>query len=149
MEQVKVKVKTLAHFKGLLPQYETDSASGADIRAQLVEPQVIKSFCRVLVPTGLSFEIPDGFEIQVRPRSGLSLRKGLTLINSPATIDSDYRGELKIIMINLSDIEITITDQQRIAQIVLCPIFQAKWELTQNLSQTTRGTGGFGSTGEQ
>ena len=107
----------------------------------------LKSLERVLIPTGLVFEIPNGFELQVRPRSGLSLKKGLSIPNSPGTIDSDYRGELKIIVINLSNQLVVIEDQQRIAQVVLCPVFQAQLEWVDELSTTQRGTGGFGSTG--
>jgi len=101
----------------------------------------------VLIPTGLSFEIPQGFELQVRPRSGLSLKKGLSMPNTPGTIDADYRGELKIPIINLSHENLIIEDQQRIAQVVLCPVFQATWSLCEELESTERGTSGFGSTG--
>ncbi len=144
---VPVKIKTLSHFCGDLPAYESLHASGADIRAVLSKEIVLSSLERALIPTGLIFEIPKGFEIQVRPRSGLAVKKGLTLINSPGTIDADYRGELKIIVINLSKEDIIIQHGQRIAQIVLCPIVQAKWERAVKLNQTARGKGGFGSTG--
>lgn len=144
---VPVKIKTLSHFSGALPSYESLYASGADVRATLNKSITLNSLERALIPTGLTFEIPTGFEIQVRPRSGLALNKGLSLINSPGTIDADYRGELKIIVINLSATDVTINDQERVAQIVLCPVVQAKWQLVQKLNQTTRGEGGFGSTG--
>ena len=146
-QKISLKVKKLPHFKGELPAYQSVSASGFDVRAQLESPIQVKPLERVLIPTGLIFEIPNGFELQVRPRSGLSLKKGLSIPNSPGTIDSDYRGELKIIVINFSDDTVVITDQQRIAQIVLCPVFQAQLEWVDELSLTKRGTGGFGSTG--
>ncbi len=143
-----VKVKLWPHFKGELPKYESLGASGVDVRAQLSEPLVIKSMERVLVPTGLTLEIPVGFEIQARPRSGLAIKQGLTLLNTPGTIDADYRGEIKIILINLSHEMVTINDQDRCAQLVICPIIQAQFEISENLSETARGSGGFGSTGK-
>ena len=142
-----LRVKKLPHFKGTLPDYQSAKASGFDVRAQVKEPVKLKPLERTLIPTGLIFEIPDGFELQVRPRSGLSLKKGLSMPNSPGTIDSDYRGELKIIMINFSDQEVLVEDQQRVAQVVLCPVFQAELKWADTLSDTLRGTGGFGSTG--
>lgn len=145
--QVKVNIKTLPHFKGSLPQYESDGASGLDVRAQLTEPLTIKPFERVLVPTGLSMEVPKEYEIQARPRSGLSLKKGLTLVNTPGTIDADYRGEIKMIMINLGQADVVIEDQERIAQLVICPVIKAQFTLVDDLSETDRGAGGFGSTG--
>ena len=147
LQKITLKVKKLPHFKGKLPAYQSPSASGFDIRAQLKSPLTVKSLERVLIPTGLIFEIPAGFELQVRPRSGLSLKKGLSLPNSPGTIDADYRGEVKVIVVNLSPQNVTIEDQQRIAQVVLCPVFQVQLEWAENLSDTKRGTGGFGSTG--
>ena len=147
MSTVSLKVKKLAHFKGKLPSYHSVHASGFDVCAQLEKSLTIKSRERVLIPTGLIFEIPTGFELQVRPRSGLSFKKGLSVPNSPGTIDSDYRGELKVIMINLSIEDALIEDQQRVAQVVLCPVFQARLEWAEELSATERGLGGFGSTG--
>lgn len=146
-QEITLKVKKLPHFKGELPTYQSPLASGFDIRAQLESPITIKSLERVLIPTGLIFEIPAGFELQVRPRSGLSLKQGLSLPNSPGTIDADYRGEAKIIVINLSQKDVTIETQQRIAQVVLCPVFQARLKWAEKLSDTKRGSGGFGSTG--
>ena len=142
-----MKVKKLSHFKGDLPSYQSLSASGFDVRAQLKSKMMIKPLKRTLIPTGLIFEIPLGFELQVRPRSGLSLKKGLCIPNSPGTIDADYRGELQVIVINLSDQDLEIEDQQRIAQVVLCPVVQAQMEWADQLSTTQRGVGGFGSTG--
>lgn len=145
--KVNVKVKTWPHFKGNIPQYETAGASGLDVRAQLDKPLTIKPFERVLVPTGLSLEVPQEYEIQARPRSGLSLKKGLTLVNTPGTIDADYRGEIKMIMINLGQENVVIEDQERIAQLVICPVVKAQFQLTEDLSDTERGEAGFGSTG--
>ena len=147
IQKIQVKVKKSPHFKGQLPGYESLLASGFDIRAQLKQPLPVKPMQRVLIPTGLSFEIPPGFELQVRPRSGLSLKQGLSIPNTPGTIDADYRGELKVPMINFSHETLVIEDQQRIAQAVLCPVFQAQWLIRKELGETIRGTGGFGSTG--
>jgi dUTP pyrophosphatase len=148
-----LKIKKLEHFDGelSLPTYETQLAAGADIRACLGvnEKMIIAPGARVLIPTGLSFEIPPGFEVQVRPRSGLSLKTGLMVVNSPGTIDADYRGEVKIIMGNLGSKSEEIYHGDRIAQIVLCPVIQAKFEVVENLSDTERGAGGFGSTGKK
>lgn len=144
---MKLHVKRLENFKGDLPQYESDLASGFDIRAQLTETLRVKPGQRVLVPTALAFAIPEGFEIQVRPRSGLAIKKGIGLINSPGTIDADYRGEIKIILINLGQEDFIIRDQDRIAQLVLAPVIQAEFEEVRELPQTGRGSGGFGSTG--
>ncbi len=145
--KIALKVKKLSHFKGELPAYQSVWASGFDIRAQLELPVTLSPLQRDAIPTGLIFEIPPGFELQVRPRSGLSLKKGLSVPNSPGTIDSDYRGELKIIVINLSDKDVIIEDQQRVAQVVLCPVFQAQLKWADNLNATERGVKGFGSTG--
>lgn len=146
---MKVKVKTWPHFKGELPKYESAGASGIDVRAQIDQPIVLKPMERVLVPTGLTFEIPVGFEIQARPRSGWAAKHGLTLMNTPGTIDADYRGEVKVILVNLGTEAVTINDQDRCAQLVICPIIQAQFELATDLSSTERGAGGFGSTGKQ
>lgn len=148
MEKVPLKIKTLENFKGDLPAYQTELASGFDVRAQLSEPLTLKSLERALVPTGLAFDIPAGFEIQARPRSGLAAKHGLSLVNSPGTIDADYKGEVKIILINLSHDTVTINDQERIAQLVLCPVVQALFERVDALSSSERGAGGFGSTGK-
>jgi dUTP pyrophosphatase len=148
-----IKVKTLEHFDNdlPLPQYETTEAAGADLRACLGkgEKMVIAPGQRVLVPTGLSFEIPSGHEVQVRPRSGLSLKTGLLVVNSPGTIDADYRGEVKVILGNFSDKDEVIEHGDRVAQMVLCPVIQANFEVTSELTDTARGAGGFGSTGKQ
>jgi dUTP pyrophosphatase len=146
---MKIKVKKWEHFKGELPAYQSTGASGFDVRAQLNGGSItLKRGERVLVPTGLSFEIPVGFEIQARPRSGWAAKHGLTLMNTPGTIDADYRGEVKIILVNLGQEDVVIQDQDRCAQLVICPIYQAQFELADELSDTERGTGGFGSTGK-
>ena len=152
-KKILVSVKKLSHYDESfpLPSYETTGAAGADVRASLGsgESLLIKPGERVLVPTGLSMEIPEGFEIQVRPRSGLSFKTGLMVLNSPGTIDSDYRGEIKIILGNLGNKDEVINHGDRVAQLVLAPVIQAHYIVSENdLSQTVRGSGGFGSTGK-
>lgn len=147
MEKVTIKFKKLENFKGELPAYETAYAAGMDVRARLEEGVTLEPGERALVPTGLSVEIPRGFEIQVRPRSGLAIKKGISLVNSPGTIDADYRGEIKIIVINHGQQAFTIEDQDRIAQFVVAPVVQAEIEEAIELEDTERGEGGFGSTG--
>lgn len=146
-----LKLLKLEHFDEnlQLPSYESHSAAGADLRACLENKDrlVIPPGKRLLVPTGLAMEIPQGYEVQIRPRSGLSLKTQLLVVNSPGTIDADYRGEVKIIMGNLGDSEEIIEHGDRIAQMVLCPVTQAKIEVVDTLSETQRGSGGFGSTG--
>ncbi len=147
-EQMKMGVYKLAHFRGDLPRYQTAGASGFDVRAQLEGKEIVlKPLQKVLVPTGLSFEIPEGFEIQVRPRSGLAAKFGVSIVNTPGTIDSDYRGEVKVILINLGTEDFVIKDQERVAQMVLCPVYQAQFVELSLMSETERGAGGFGSTG--
>jgi dUTP pyrophosphatase len=146
-----IKLKKLDHFDGdlPLPKYETKDAAGADLRACFENKKqlIIEAGQRVLIPTGLAFEIEPGFEVQVRPRSGLSLKTNLLVVNSPGTIDADYRGEVKIIMGNFGAETCTINHGDRVAQMVLAPIHQAKFEITNQLTDTLRGSGGFGSTG--
>ncbi|MEQ1875293.1 MAG: dUTP diphosphatase [Bdellovibrionia bacterium] len=145
--KVDIKVKKSTGFKGDLPNYESVGASGFDVRAQLDAPIRVKPFERVMVPTGLSFEIPPGFEIQVRARSGWASKLGMTVLNGPGTIDADYRGEVKVILINLGGELVEIRDQDRIAQFVVMPVPQAILTEAGDLSKTDRGAGGFGSTG--
>jgi dUTP pyrophosphatase len=133
--------------KARLPRYESEGAAGADITALLTEEILIPPMGRVLVPTGLSLEIPPGYEAQIRPRSGLAIRHGITVLNSPGTIDSDYRGELGIILINFGSESFTLRDGDRIAQLVAAPVSKAVMTETQGVSPTARGDGGFGSTG--
>lgn len=146
-----IKIKLLDHYDHelALPHYETTEAAGADLRACLGKGEkiIIAPGERKLVPTGMSFEIPSGHEVQIRPRSGLSLKTGLMVVNSPGTIDADYRGEVKVILGNLGDKEEVIEHGDRIAQMVLCPVIQANFRVSEDLSSTERGSGGFGSTG--
>ncbi len=143
---VPVRVRRLTHGEGLaLPHYATDGAAGMDVLA--AEDVTLPPGGRHAVATGLAMAIPDGYEIQVRPRSGLALKHGISLPNTPGTIDSDYRGELKIIMINLGDADFAINRGDRIAQLVLAPVVRAIWEEAADLDDTARGQGGFGSTG--
>lgn len=149
---LEIKVKTLPHFdlSFPLPSYETFGAAGADVRASFLcgtESMILHPGERVLIPTGLCFEIPPGFEIQVRPRSGLSLKTGLLVVNSPGTIDSDYRGELKIIMGNFGTRPESISHGDRVAQLVVAPVYQGHFLKVDELSETKRGPQGFGSTG--
>lgn len=145
--KINLKTKKWPHYKGELPAYQSSLASGFDVRAQLNESVVLKPGQKTMIPTGLSFEIPPGYEIQARPRSGLAAKNGITVLNTPGTIDADYRGEVKIILINLSEIDFVIQDQDRIAQLVLAPVYQAQFEVVESLSESDRGVGGFGSTG--
>jgi dUTP pyrophosphatase len=133
--------------KANLPQYMTVGASGSDVTACIEKAMTIAAGERVAVSTGLAFEIPLGFEVQVRPRSGLALKKGLTVINAPGTIDSDYRGEVKVLLVNLGKNPACIEPGERIAQLVVQRVEQVVWEETEALSETLRGDGGFGSTG--
>ncbi len=140
----------MPHFEGLaLPAYETLGAAGMDVRAAVPEtdPLVLEPSTRAMVPTGLSVAIPQGFEIQMRPRSGLAAKHGITCLNAPGTIDSDYRGPLGVILINHGAEPFRIAHGDRIAQLIVAPVVQARFELAQTLDETTRGDGGFGSTG--
>ena len=132
-----------------LPAYETPGAAGMDLRAAVAEdePLILRPGARAAAPTGLAMALPDGFEGQVRPRSGLAARHGVTVLNTPGTIDSDYRGEVKVILINLGEEDFTIRRGDRIAQLVIAPVSQARWAEVETLDQTERGAGGFGSTG--
>jgi dUTP pyrophosphatase len=145
-----IAVVQLPHGQGLpLPAYETDGSAGMDLRAAVPEhePIVLRPGDRVLAPTGLAMALPAGFEAQVRPRSGLAAKAGVTCLNTPGTIDSDYRGEVKVILINLGAEDFVIRRGERIAQMVIAPVVQASWSLVASLDETARGAGGFGSTG--
>src|SRR5207253_5587841 len=131
------------------PSYETSSSAGMDLRANLSAPVLLKPLERAVVPTGLFIELPVGHEAQIRPRSGLAAKKGITVLNSPGTIDAYYRGETKVILVNLSNVEVTIEDGDRIAQMIVAKHARVEWELTEELIESTRGTGGFGSTGNK
>lgn len=130
-----------------LPNYETDSSAGMDLRANLTEEIILKPLERSIVKTGLFIELPKGFEAQVRPRSGLAAKKGITVLNSPGTIDADYRGEIGVILVNLSNEDFTIQNGERIAQLIISKHERADWEEVEVLEETQRGAGGFGSTG--
>ncbi len=147
VQKISLQIKKLENFRGDLPKYESALASGFDVRAQIEANIILKPGERALIPTGLSFAIPHGFEIQVRPRSGLAIKKGISMVNTPGTVDADYRGEVKVIIINLGQENVEIQDQERIAQLVLCPVVQADFQVVEHLDETARGVGGFGSTG--
>lgn len=140
-------VKVLCKSSNPLPQYATSLSAGMDVRADNDEPIVLEPLQRALVPTGLYLEIPAGYEVQVRPRSGLAAKKGVTVLNSPGTIDADYRGEVKVILVNLSSEAFTVLKGERIAQLVLSRHETIEWEEVEELSESSRATGGFGSTG--
>lgn len=143
-----IEFKKLPHSKDLpLPGYETKSAAGMDIRAALVKPITLKAGERILIPTGLKMALPEGYEAQIRPRSGLAIRNGITMLNSPGTIDSDYRGEVKVIAINHGQQDFEINHGDRIAQMVIAPVVQLPIKEVSELDETVRGEGGFGSTG--
>ncbi len=131
-----------------LPSYETDHAAGMDLRANLDSPITLKSLERALIPTGLFIELPVGYEAQVRPRSGLAAKKGISVLNSPGTIDADYRGEIKVILINLSKEDFIVEDGERIAQMVVAGHERVEWNAAEVLTDSERGSGGFGSTGK-
>jgi len=142
-----MKLKIVNTSDNPLPQYETSGSAGVDLRAQLQEPVMLKPLQRALIPTGLFIELPDGYEAQVRPRSGLALKKGVTVLNSPGTIDSDYRGEIKIILINLSNETTVINTGERIAQLIVAKYEKVSFKEVDELNETERGEGGFGHTG--
>ncbi len=148
MSELAIAVRRLAHGEGLpLPAYATAGAAGLDLLAALGEAIEIPPQGRALVPTGLAIELPDGYEAQIRPRSGLALRHGLTVLNAPGTIDSDYRGEVSVLLVNLGDRPVRLARGERIAQMVVAPVTRAELQVTTSLDPTARGEGGFGSTG--
>ena len=142
----KIQIKKLSN-EVLTPKYETSGSSGMDIAAYIEKEIIINPGEKALIPTGFSLSIPQGYEVQIRPRSGLAAKKGVTILNTPGTIDSDYRGEIKVILINLSKDKFFVKKGERIAQMVVCPIQQVIIEEVSELSETNRGIGGFGSTG--
>ncbi len=144
-----LSIKIVNQSGNELPSYATIGSSGMDVRASFVEPMVLQPFERALVPTGLFVEIPLGYEIQIRPRSGLAIKQGITCLNTPGTIDADYRGEIKVILINLSSEPQTIHPADRIAQMVVQKVEQIQWVAVSELSESDRGSGGFGSTGSK
>lgn len=144
-----MKINIINKSGQALPAYETNHAAGMDIRANLSEPVLLKPMQRVLIPTGLFMELPVGYEAQVRPRSGLAFKHGITVLNSPGTIDADYRGELKVLLINFGEEPFEIRHGERIAQMIIARHETAEWITVEELSETARGAGGYGSTGKQ
>ena len=144
-----MKVQVINKSKHALPQYATEQSAGMDLRANIDEPIVLKPLQRCLVPTGIFMALPIGYEAQVRPRSGLAIKKGIGVLNSPGTIDADYRGEVCVILVNLSAEEFVVEDGERIAQMVIARHEQAEWEEVEVLDETERGAGGFGHTGKK
>lgn len=142
----KILIKRFSN-KVLTPKYETKGSSGMDIAAFIENKIVINPGSKEIIPTGFSLSIPEGYEVQIRPRSGLAAKQGISVLNTPGTIDADYRGEIKVILINLSKNKFIVENGLRIAQMVVCPVIQAEFQEVQELSKTTRGSGGFGSTG--
>jgi dUTP pyrophosphatase len=140
-------VKIINQSKHPLPSYQTEASAGMDLRAELTQSVSIKPLERKLIGTGLYLELPIGFEAQIRPRSGLAFKHGLTVLNSPGTIDADYRGEIKVLLVNLSDVEFIVNDGERIAQMIIAKHETVVWESSDSLSETERGSGGYGSTG--
>lgn len=145
----KLEIKVINQSAHPLPEYATAGSSGMDIRANIESPMALRPLERVLVPTGLFIELPQGYEAQIRPRSGLAIKQGITCLNTPGTIDADYRGEIKVILINLSPDEQVIQPGDRIAQMVIQTIEQIDWKPVSQLADSTRAAGGFGSTGKQ
>lgn len=144
-----IEVKIINKSSNSLPEYATVGSSGMDLRANLESPLTIKPMGRVLVPTGLFIEMPLGYEAQIRPRSGMAIKQGITCLNTPGTIDADYRGEIKVILINLSEEEQTIQHGDRVAQMVIQQVIMCNWQQVDELTQTERNAGGFGHTGKQ
>jgi dUTP pyrophosphatase len=143
---MKVKIVNKSHHP--LPQYATELSAGMDIRANLAEPVELKPLERKLIPTGLYIALPEGYEAQMRPRSGLAIKHGITLLNTPGTIDADYRGEIGVILVNLSSEPFVINDGERICQMIIANYSQVEWQLEETLDETERGAGGFGHTGK-
>ena len=143
-----MKVKIVNHSRYALPEYQTPLSAGLDIRANIKDSITLSPLERAMVPTGLFVELPEGYEMQIRPRSGLAAKHGITVLNSPGTIDADYRGEIKVILVNLSNTPFTIEPGERIAQMIVARYEQVEWQAVESLSETERGAGGFGSTGK-
>lgn len=143
-----MKINIINHSGHALPQYETAHAAGMDLRAFTAEEIILKPLQRLLVPTGLHIELPVGYEAQIRPRSGLAYKHGISIVNSPGTIDADYRGEIKVLLVNLSDTDFVVNNGDRIAQMVIAKHETISWESVEQLSDTARGEGGYGHTGK-
>ena len=147
MQRKDIAVKVVNRSKNALPAYSTPGSAGMDLRASLSEPVVLAPMQRALIPTGLYIALPEGFECQIRPRSGLALNHGVTVLNTPGTIDSDYRGEVRVILVNLSDTPFVVNDGERICQMVVARHERVDWQVVESLDDTERGAGGFGHTG--
>ncbi len=147
MSEIVVEVSRLPGTEGHLPVYATAHAAGADLMAAVKEPLTIDPGKRAMIPTGIAIALPAGYEAQVRPRSGLAARHGVTVLNTPGTIDADYRGEIQVILINLGDLPFVVEPKARIAQLIVAPVSRIQWQATDTLAATARGDGGFGSTG--
>jgi dUTP pyrophosphatase len=149
LKDVRIQVCRLQHGEGLgLPKYQTPGSAGMDLMAAVGKEVILEPLQRKAIPTGLSVAIPEGFEAQIRPRSGLALKQGLTVANAPGTIDSDYRGEIKVILVNMSQEPVSIKHGDRIAQFIVAPVVQGLWEPCEALPRSSRGSGGFGHTGK-
>ncbi len=144
-----LKVNIINQSENELPEYATAMSAGMDLKANISDAIVLNPLERTLVPTGLFIELPEGYEAQIRPRSGLAAKHGITVLNSPGTIDADYRGEIKVILVNLSNVPFTINPSERIAQMIVAKHETIQWQYTEQLSETTRGEGGFGHTGKK
>ncbi|MFA5649990.1 MAG: dUTP diphosphatase [Proteiniphilum sp.] len=144
-----MKIKIVNKSQHPLPEYATALAAGMDLRANLEQPIVLKPLERILVPTGIYVQLPEGYEAQIRPRSGLAIKHGIGIVNSPGTIDADYRGEVRVILVNLSNEDFTIQDGERVCQMVIAQHARVEWENVESLDETQRGAGGFGHTGKQ
>ena len=142
-----LKVKIVNNGTQQLPEYATPQSAGMDLRANIDKPILLKSLDRILIPTGLHISLPEGYEAQIRPRSGLAIKKGITCLNTPGTIDADYRGDVGVILVNLSREDFVVQPGERIAQMIIGKFEQAEWEVVENLDETERGEGGFGHTG--
>ena len=148
MKEVKVDIAVLEHGEGLaLPSYATAQSAGMDLYAAIDQDHVLGPNQRQLIPAGIAIALPEGFEAQIRPRSGLALKHGITVLNTPGTIDADYRGEIKVLLVNLGQEPFTISRGMRVAQMVIAPFIQGSWQQQETLEKTARGAGGFGSTG--
>jgi len=141
-------IRIINRSSNILPSYETAASAGMDLRASLDESIILRPMQRQLIPTGLSIELPVGYEAQIRPRSGLALKHGISILNTPGTIDADYRGEIKILLINFSDTDFQISDGDRIAQMIVASHAQVEWQEVELLTETARGSGGYGHTGQ-
>jgi dUTP pyrophosphatase len=147
MNNKNLAVNVINQSKHALPHYQTEHSAGMDLRANLEAPVTLKPLQRALIPTGLFIELPEGHEAQIRPRSGLAYKHGISIVNSPGTIDADYRGEIKVLLVNLSDQDFVVEDGERVAQMIVARYERVAWQETEALSDTERGAGGYGSTG--